>query len=159
MTEKSDLTLNVDDYKLNVRATAAIIHNGKILLHHNVNEKHYVLIGGRVKIGEDSATTVKREVKEEIGKEIEVTECVGTIENFFTMDGKKFHEYMFIQKAEFKNDDDKKIDYTLKNVEGEDWLEYVWIDIQDLDKYEILPGVMKDIFKKGKYPVHIINKE
>ena len=33
MTEKTDLTLNVGNYVLNVRATAVIIHDGKILIH------------------------------------------------------------------------------------------------------------------------------
>lgn len=28
-----DITINVEDYKLNVRAAGVIIHNGKILAH------------------------------------------------------------------------------------------------------------------------------
>ena len=61
-----DLTLDVEDYKLNVRAAGVIIHNGKILVHRNVNSDHYALIGGRVEIGEDSASTVKREVEKKL---------------------------------------------------------------------------------------------
>ena len=49
-----DLTIDVEDYKLNVRATVIIEHNGKILAHRNVNSNHYALMGGRVKIWEDS---------------------------------------------------------------------------------------------------------
>ena len=100
MTEKTDLTLNVGNYVLNVRATAVIIHDGKILIHHNKIDKHYVLVGGRVKIGEDSATTIKREIEEELGRAVEVKEYLATIENFFEMDSKKFHEYMFVHKCE-----------------------------------------------------------
>ena len=55
-----DLTIDVEDYKLNVRATVIIEHNGKILVNRNVNSNHYALMGGRVKIGEDSETTVKK---------------------------------------------------------------------------------------------------
>ena len=145
MTEKTDLTLNVGDYVLNVRATAVIIHDGKILIHHNKIDKHYVLIGGRVKIGEDSATTIKREIEEELGMAVEVKEYLATIENFFEMDGKKFHEYMFVHKCEFADDKDKEINYTLKNIEGEDEIEYIWI--------------VNKILKEEKHPVHIINKE
>ena len=43
-----------------------MIHNGKILVHRNVNSDHYALIGGRVEIGESSANTIKREIKEEL---------------------------------------------------------------------------------------------
>ena len=56
-----DLTIDVEDYKLNVRAAVVITHKGKILVHKNLNSDHYALIGGRVEIGEDSETTVKRE--------------------------------------------------------------------------------------------------
>ena len=91
MSEK-DLTLNVQDYKLNVRAAGIVIHNGKVLLHKNTNENHYALIGGRVEIGEDSATTLKREIQEEMGKDIEITGYVSTIENFFEAEGSKYHE-------------------------------------------------------------------
>ena len=76
-----DLTIQVEDYKLNIRAAAIIIHNGKILVHRNVNSDHYALVGGRIAIGEDSATTVLREIKEEIGKEAEIIGYVSTIEN------------------------------------------------------------------------------
>ena len=133
--KKMDLTIDVEDYKLNVRATVIIEHNGKILVHRNVNSNHYALLGGRVKIGEDSETTVKREVMEELGKKIEVIGYVATIENFFEMKGSKYHEILFVHKAEFVDEEDKKIEYTLKNIEGEDWLKYEWLDISKIDEY------------------------
>lgn len=136
-----DLTIDVDDYKLNIRAVVVIIHNNKILVHKNINSDHYALLGGRVKIGEDSETTVKREIKEELNKEIEVTRYIGTIENFFKMKGSKFHEILFIHKAEFVNEEDKKIEYTLKNNEGEDFLQYEWLDLDKIDEYPLLPQV------------------
>ena len=103
-----DITIDVNDYKLNVRAACVIKHNNKILVHKNINSNHYCLIGGRVKIGEDSETTIKREVEEEIGKQIEITGYIATIENFFEMKGSKYHEYMFVYQAEFKEAEDKK---------------------------------------------------
>ena len=95
-----DITIDVDDYKLNVRAAGVMIHNGKILVHKNVNSDHYALIGGRVEIGENSADTVKREIKEELGKDIEITGYISTIENFFEMKGSKYHEILFVHKIE-----------------------------------------------------------
>ena len=117
-----DITINVEDYKLNVRAAGVIIHNGKILAHKNINSDHYALIGGRVEIGESSANTIKREIKEELGKDVEITGYISTIENFFEMKGSKYHEIMFVHKIEFANEEDKKIEYTMKNIEGKDFL-------------------------------------
>lgn len=152
-----DITLDVEDYKLNVRTAGIIIHNGKILTHKDIRSDHYALIGGRVKIGENSADTIKREVKEELGKEIEITGYVSTIENFFEMKGKKYHEIMFVHKIEFTNEEDKNIEYTMKNIEGKDYLQYEWIDIDKIDRYPLLPEAIKDILKEDNLPVHKIN--
>ena len=170
--KKMDLTIDVEDYKLNVRATVIIEHNGKILVHRNVNSNHYALMGGRVKIGEDSETTVKREVVEELGKKIEVIGYVTTtqspiINNVIayedcicaTISLSKYHEILFVHKAEFVDEEDKKIEYTLKNIEGEDWLKYEWLDISKIDEYPLLPTSIKSVLKENKFPVHKINKD
>lgn len=154
-----DITIEVDDYKLNVRAAGVIIHNGKILLHRNVNSDHYALIGGRVEIGENSADTVRREIKEELGKDIEITGYISTIENFFEMKGSKYHELMFVHKIEFTKEEDKKIEHIMKNVEGKDYLQYEWIDLDKIDEYPVLPKAIKEILKENKFPTHKINND
>ena len=154
-----DITIDVEDYKLNVRGSVLIEHNGKILAHRNINSNHYALVGGRVEIGEDSETTVKREIMEELGKKIEVTGYVATIENFFEMKGSKYHEIMFVHKIEFTNEDDKKIEYTMKNIEGKDYLQYEWLEMDKIDEYPLLPRAVKDILKENKFPIHKINND
>ena len=152
-----DITINVEDYKLNVRAAGMIIHNNKVLTHRNVNEDHYALIGGRVQIGEDSETTIKREIMEELGKEIVITGYISTIENFFELKGEKYHEIMFAYKAEFVNEEDKKIEDTIKNIEGKEYLQYEWLDLGKIDEYPLLPEAIKEVLKNGEFPVHKIN--
>lgn len=115
-----DLTLDVGEYKLNIRAAGLVIHNNKVLVHRNINYEHYALIGGRIAINENSVNTIKREILEEMGKEVDVQECIAVVENFFTMKGKRYHEIMFIHKVEFVDEKDKLIDYTLDNIEGKD---------------------------------------
>ena len=154
-----DITIDVDDYKLNVRAAGVMIHNDKILVHKNVNSDHYALIGGRVEIGENSVDTVKREIKEELGKDIEITGYISTIENFFEMKGSKYHEIMFVHKIEFINEEDKKIEYAMKNIEGKDYLQYEWIELDRIDEYPLLPRAVKDVLKENKFPIHKINND
>ena len=154
-----DLTIDVEDYKLNVRAAGVIIHNNKVLAHKNINSDHYALIGGRVAIGDDSEKTVKREIQEEVGKNVEITGYVATIENFFEMKDAKYHEILFIHRAEFKNEEDKKIEYTLKNIEGKDYLQYEWLDLGKIEEYPLLPEAVKEVLKENKFPVHKINNE
>ena len=154
-----DLTLDVENYKLNIRAAGLIIHNNKVLVHDNINLDYYCLPGGRVSIGESSAETVKRELEEELGKEVEIIEYVSTIENFFEMDNTKYHEIYFIHRVEFENEEDKNIEYTLDNIEGKDYLKYKWLDINKIEEYKILPKCIKRVIKDAKYPVHCINDE
>lgn len=154
-----DITLDVEDYKLNIRAAGVIIHNGKILAHRNINSDHYALVGGRVQIGENSAKTVKREMQEELGKNIEITSYIATIENFFEMKGSKYHEILFVHQAEFINDEDKEIEYTLKNKEGKDYLQYEWLDLNKIEEYPLYPKAIQTILKEQKFPAHKINDE
>ena len=63
-----DLTLDVENQKLNIRSAGVIIHNGKVLVHSMKGKDHVCLPGGRVTIGEDSKHTLAREIEEELGK-------------------------------------------------------------------------------------------
>ena len=154
-----DLTLDIEEYKLNIRAGGVIIHNNKILTHKNINKEHYCLPGGRVSIGESSEETIKREIKEELGNDIEITGYIATIENFFEMENKKYHEIYFLHKIEFKNEEDKNIDYTMHNKEGKEYLQYEWIDLDKIEEYNILPRCLKEILKSTNFPVHKINND
>ena len=51
----------------------------------------------------------------------------------------------------------KKIEETIPNIEGEDHLKYEWIDLDKIDEYNLLPIAVKEILKKGEYPTHKIN--
>ncbi len=152
-----DIKIDIGEYKLNMRAAAIIMHNEKILVHKDINCDYYALIGGRIKIGENSRDAIKREVLEEIGKEIKTTEYIATIENFFKSDNTKYHEILFVYKAEFIDEEDRKIENTLKNIEGEDKIQYEWIKLDEINKYKIYPKEIKEILLENKFPVHKIN--
>ena len=154
-----DLSVVLNNQKLNIRACAIIIHDNKLLVHNNVNESHVALVGGRVKIGESSEQTIRREIMEEMGKEIEILEYVSTIENFFEADDMPYHEIMFVYRVDFKNEEDKKIIETIHNVEGEDELRYDWIDLDKIDEYPLKPDILKDLLRNNKYLGHGINDE
>ena len=154
-----DITIDIEDYKLNVRAAGVIIHNNKVLVHKNVNSDHYALVGGRIEIGENSVDTIKREIKEELGKDIKITEYISTIENFFEMKGSKYHEIMFVHKVEFVDEKDKDIEYTLENIEGKDYLKYEWLELDKIEQYPLWPKAIQEVLKENKFPVHKINND
>lgn len=157
MQEKTDLTLNVEDYKLNIRVAGILEHKDYILLHKCKNKDYYALIGGRIKIGETSEEAIKREILEETGKEVEIVKYIATIENFFKEESQKYHEINFIYQLKFKeeNENIEKIE----NKEGKKYIEYKWISKKEIENIKILPQPLKEIINNNLYPIHKINKE
>ena len=72
-----------------------------------------------------------------IFKKIEIKEYAATIENFFEVEKKKYHEIYFLYRIEFLDDEDKKIDYTMHNMEGKEYLQYKWLELDKIDEYDI----------------------
>lgn len=44
-------------------------------------------------------------------------------------------------------------------MEGKEYLQYEWLDLDQIDEYPLVPEIVKDILKENKFPVHKINKE
>ena len=58
-------------------------------------ETFYRAIGGGIEFGEMAAAAVAREFCEELARDIEVVEPLGTVENIFTHEGRAGHEIDF----------------------------------------------------------------
>lgn len=76
----------------NVRAVAVILHEGRVLVQRTPKDAFLALPGGRVEFGETFAETVRREMKEELGEEVETGRVLWLAENLFRLDGTDFHE-------------------------------------------------------------------
>ena len=62
------------------RATAIILHDGKVLMARNETSPYYYSIGGGVHHGESAIDAVKREVLEETGVHVAEARYVGMVE-------------------------------------------------------------------------------
>lgn len=60
-------------------------------------------LGGGIEFGEQSRDAVRREIREEVGAEVENLELVGVLENLFVYGGAPGHEIVFVYDAEFKD--------------------------------------------------------
>jgi ADP-ribose pyrophosphatase YjhB (NUDIX family) len=135
-----DLTFRTEGGKFNYRVGAIIINEGKILMVKNSRASYYYSVGGRVKFNETCDDAILREVKEELGVNMEIDYLAYFHENLF--DDKDTHEH-FHEIALF---------YVMKPIM--DWEKIVcssfveedrekefleWIPIEKLSEYTAYP--------------------
>ncbi len=75
---------------------------------------YYRPLGGGIEYGETSKTAVLREIREELGIEVENVQLIGVIESIFTYEGNQGHEIVFVFDGEFS---DKSL-YELDEIDG-----------------------------------------
>lgn len=75
---------------------------------------YYRPLGGGVEYGETSRDAVAREIREELGAEMENIRLLGVMENIFVYQGERGHEIVFVFDAEFV---DKTL-YQLDEIDG-----------------------------------------
>ena len=83
-----------------------IIRNGpRILVEYSTwptdKDIFYVPLGGQIKYGEYGEETIRREIKEEIGAELEEVRYLGTIENIFDVEDEVGHELVLVFESSF----------------------------------------------------------
>ena len=151
-----DLSVMIEDVKLNVRVGAIIRYKGKILVEKNNNVDFGVIPGGRVKTLESSKDALIREVKEEIGIDLSNTEMniVSSIENFFEFDGKKYHELYYVYNINL--DDSYELYDGMSNLDNGD-SKYYLLTEDEFKQDKILPEVLKDIIRVNSFENYIVN--
>ena len=80
-------------YQYGVRASALIMHAGKLLAYSH--DGKYFMPGGAVQVGEHSADAVRREVREELGIDCTVRQLAFVGEHLFTVHGIPNHRIEF----------------------------------------------------------------
>ena len=149
---RESIKIKTDDYNFKFRVSGLIIRNNKLLLVDMDDSGFLCLPGGYVELGETTEEAAKRELTEEIGKEVTIKKYLGVVENYFINKfSKKIHEISFYYTMDLV---DKKIEqknFTLiENDKGHNIkLDFKWIDLDEIDKFDIRPKFLKDLFKNN----------
>lgn len=151
-----DLSIMIDDIKLNIRVGAIIKYKDKILIEKNKNVDFSVIPGGRVKTLENSNIALLREIKEELGLNLsnEKFELSAFIENFFTFENNKYHELYFVYKVELtKNYNLNDGIINLDNQESN----YYLLTQEEFQQENILPNILKEIVLSNEFKHYVVN--
>jgi ADP-ribose pyrophosphatase YjhB (NUDIX family) len=153
-----DVSVMFDDIKFNYRVGLIIEKNNQIIIESSRVVDFSLIPGGRVKTLESTSQAMKREIKEEMGVDIEESEIVGKglIQSFFKLDNKRYHELFFIYKLTLSNDD-TRFDNVSDNLDSETNY-YQWINKNTLEENNVLPNALKDIIDSNEFKTIIINE-
>lgn len=126
--------------KFHLRARALILdHDNDVLLAHRKGANNTYLPGGHVEIGESAAAALKREIREEIGKEIIINQFLGCIESDWEQEGLHNYELNLIFLSDFKNKN-------IRHVKSlEDHIEFFWCPSDKLEKNNLLPATLLEL--------------
>ena len=83
------------DQRFNFRVVGIAIHHNQVLLHRTPEESFWTFPGGRAELGETTADTLQREMREELAADIEIIRLLWIVENFFDYDQRRYHELAF----------------------------------------------------------------
>lgn len=96
-----DLTFRTEDGVLNIRVTAVIVHENRLLTVEHGDAGYYALPGGRVKLGEAMDDAIRREVEEELGFVPAGIRPLWLNQGFFTAKGTPYHELCLYYLVDF----------------------------------------------------------
>ena len=85
------ISFSAGEWRFNFRAAAIVRHGDFVLLHRRETDAFWALPGGRVEMGEPAEAAVRREVREELGVEVQACTLRAVVENFFSHEGRAQH--------------------------------------------------------------------
>lgn len=117
-------------------ARGVCIAGGKLLLCRARGGKSTYLPGGHIEFGETGRQALVREMKEETGLDATAGRFLGVVENSFLQHGKPHSEINLVYELRL---DDPGADVRA----AEDWIEFEWRSLQDLDSANLLPEAFR----------------
>lgn len=158
-----DLKIKTESEEFHGR-TCGIIKQDNFFLIMRVNKTPYYHIpGGHIEIGEDSEQALIREIKEEIGCDIQNAKLFAIQENFWIRREKRCHGIEFYYTIEPKQRLEIKDYETIEIDKGEEkLLEFKWVTLEELKNTDLRPNSIRDILINGQYLnglTHIVKSE
>lgn len=154
------LSFDVGPVRFNVRSAAVFEHDGWVLLcQSQAADRFWFLPGGRVELMESTPETLRREMSEELGTDVEVGPLQWLAEIFFHMEERQYHELGFYYRASFKDPTYLEKSRTWFGVvDGPYKINLRWFRVEELDQVDVRPPFVTEALRNSHAGVrHIVS--
>lgn len=151
-----DIKYNRDNFFFIYRVSALIFNKDKtkILLFYGNDSDFYMLPGGKVKEFEKSRDAINREIKEEIGYDNLEYDLIGISEELVKNEENNIHQLTLTYKSTYNGEIS---DLQFKSKES-DWINFKWVEIEELENYNIHPKKIIKMVKNNNTINHLIEE-
>ncbi len=147
-----DLKIKTDEQEFHGRACGIIQQENMFLIMRVNKTPYYHIPGGHIEIGESSEQAVVREIKEEIGCDVQETNLFAIQENFWIRDNKKCHGIEFYYIIKLKKQLQMKDHERIENDKGEEkLLEFKWVTLEELKDIDLRPNNIRNMLINEEY--------
>lgn len=146
-----DIDIKHDDGFFKLRVCGVVRKDNKILTLKASAFDGYCFPGGHVELGELSSKAVVREMKEELGVDIDVKDLICVNENvFINVKGSISHEIVYYYYVDTLKDLPKE-DFVIEEMDKGKLKKhnFCWLPIDELDKYNLMPPMIGGLLKKN----------
>ena len=151
-----DIKYNKDNFFFIYRVSALIFNKDKtkILLFYGNDSDFYMLPGGKVKEFEKSRDAINREIKEEIGYDNLEYDLIGISEELVKNEENNIQQLTLTYKSTYNGEIS---DLPFKSKES-DWINFKWVEIEELENYNIHPKKIIKMVKNNNTINHLIEE-
>lgn len=125
--------------EIEVLARGVCVKDGMLLLCHGKRKSNTYLPGGHIEFKESAATSLSREIKEEMGLRATVGRFLGCVEHTFKHKGKRTCEINFLFAMSIPG-----LKTTRQPPSCEDYIEFLWWPLDRLGKSALEPFVLRE---------------
>jgi ADP-ribose pyrophosphatase YjhB (NUDIX family) len=155
------INLTDGDTRFHLRVAAVCIHDSHVLLQASGDESQFILPGGHGEVLEPSSESIRREMEEEYGVQVEVGRLLWVVENFFTDDGIRTHQIGVIYEVHLPSDCyllDTSREYSGDDV-GTPFVAR-WLPIVSLPDVRLVPSFLCEALARlPDTPQHLVHRD
>lgn len=154
------ISFDAATHRFNLRAAAVFLQDDLVLLHRLEGDPIWALPGGRVESGEDGASTVVRELMEELGETVQCAELLYVVENFFEHRSMPNHEIGLYFLALLAPGSPLRVTGHLHfGIEGDRRLEFRWFPRVSLSEVNLHPSFLRAALAKPSLEFeHVVHR-